>query len=532
MKKVYTGIFVFLVVLSIIPFHLAPDNFLADDAYFYPQIARQIIQGHGSTFHQITFTNGYHLLWLLVMLPAARISFHHPLLFLNILGAVQVIFYGACLYLVYLLSQKMHLRFYSAAVLILTLVLLNVGGLRLFEAHLSIALQAAALYMLYLILTENKKGYFLLGYGILLGLLLLARSDNIFFVSVLWSAAMLGVIRSNLSKISSTILITLPPLIAGTLFLAYNFLYFDHLTPISGAIKSTFPNAHFSLEALGTHGKTAVIAAMILLTAAIFMKMRKKSAEAAIYLLMWIAVAAHAGYIALYSWGSQWYFTTAYLAIALAMMGILTYFNEFLENRNASFSKFFSNTVCFSLAGLFCITVAVSYLKTFNDFSIVLALEGKQSISHSRVMNPGKEAAAILNKALKPNDGVFVLDAPGILAYYTMLRILPADGLVNDYAYNEEIISKGIQGYLKEKKVEYIFGPYLEQHQSFGSATLQFASEGDHQIAHVYAPLTGLSAGAIQLDDRDIITKVPTPLRNHSAVEYVPMWALWKIMEK
>ena len=42
----------------------APFTLTFDDAYYYLGIARNLVDGHGSTFDQINLTNGYHPLWL------------------------------------------------------------------------------------------------------------------------------------------------------------------------------------------------------------------------------------------------------------------------------------------------------------------------------------------------------------------------------------------------------------------------------------------------------------------------------------
>ena len=42
---------------------------LPDDAFYYFDIARSIVMGHGLTFNGIDPTNGFHPLWLLVILP-------------------------------------------------------------------------------------------------------------------------------------------------------------------------------------------------------------------------------------------------------------------------------------------------------------------------------------------------------------------------------------------------------------------------------------------------------------------------------
>src|SRR5258707_2123517 len=59
-----------------------PDNFFADDSYFYFQVAWNMARGRGSTFNNVIPTNGYHPLWMLVcvavfkLLPAKAAALH------------------------------------------------------------------------------------------------------------------------------------------------------------------------------------------------------------------------------------------------------------------------------------------------------------------------------------------------------------------------------------------------------------------------------------------------------------------------
>ncbi len=48
-------------------------NTLPDDAFYYFRIARNIVEGYGSTFDGVNITNGYHPLWMLVLLPIFKI---------------------------------------------------------------------------------------------------------------------------------------------------------------------------------------------------------------------------------------------------------------------------------------------------------------------------------------------------------------------------------------------------------------------------------------------------------------------------
>ena len=54
-------------------FHYLLLNTLPDDAFYYFQIARDIVTGYGSTFDKVHITNGYHPLWMLIILPIFKI---------------------------------------------------------------------------------------------------------------------------------------------------------------------------------------------------------------------------------------------------------------------------------------------------------------------------------------------------------------------------------------------------------------------------------------------------------------------------
>ena len=65
---------ILLGALYLLPVHVEPENFIHDDAYFYVQIAANIADGRGSTFHDITPTNGYHPLWMLPCVFAVLVA--------------------------------------------------------------------------------------------------------------------------------------------------------------------------------------------------------------------------------------------------------------------------------------------------------------------------------------------------------------------------------------------------------------------------------------------------------------------------
>ncbi|HID08358.1 MAG TPA: hypothetical protein EYP10_14555, partial [Armatimonadetes bacterium] len=45
------------------------ERFTPDDVFYYLKTAMNIAQGHGSTFDGVNRTNGYHPLWMLLLVP-------------------------------------------------------------------------------------------------------------------------------------------------------------------------------------------------------------------------------------------------------------------------------------------------------------------------------------------------------------------------------------------------------------------------------------------------------------------------------
>jgi hypothetical protein len=57
-----------------------------DDAFYYFAVARNIAAGAGSTFDGVYFTNGYHPLWMLLLIPVTGLDTDSYLRFALLLG--------------------------------------------------------------------------------------------------------------------------------------------------------------------------------------------------------------------------------------------------------------------------------------------------------------------------------------------------------------------------------------------------------------------------------------------------------------
>ncbi len=113
----------------------------ADDAFYYLEIAQNVIQGKGSTFDGIHLTNGYQPLWLFVLLPifalfpsGGEIPFRLAFVLQSVLGALSAM----------VLYRLLRLGFRKTTSLLVSLVWISWGS-RYFITGMETALYAFVL---------------------------------------------------------------------------------------------------------------------------------------------------------------------------------------------------------------------------------------------------------------------------------------------------------------------------------------------------------------------------------------------------
>ena len=86
-------------------------------------------------------------------------------------------------------------------------------------------------------------------------------------------------------------------------------------------------------------------------------------------------------------------------------------------------------------------------------------------------------------------------DWPGLVAYYSDMDILPVDGLIGDYDYNNKLRDIGVVRYLMSKGIEYWLGPTCSYPQRQIGYTNTVTADGSQRI-QFYAPLYDVGAGS------------------------------------
>ncbi len=151
-----------------------------DDAFYYLTVARNIASDAGSTFDGVHSTNGYHPLWMLMLIPIARLEMDSYLRFALLLGVALNLFTALILFKG--LRQVIHsewLAVFGAGLYFIwpPVVAASLNGL---ETSLTTALFAATFYTCVIVDSPSIKYEVIV--GSLLAALFLARTDTIFYV--------------------------------------------------------------------------------------------------------------------------------------------------------------------------------------------------------------------------------------------------------------------------------------------------------------------------------------------------------------
>ena len=176
-------------VVAFQPLSFLVANVLPDDAFYYFEIARNIVAGHGSSFDGVNLTNGYHPLWMILNLPAFAWFDGHlpPIQFLLLVSIGLNILMAVWL-------SKIFSRFVESKPiknLLLAVYLFNpfvlfetLNGL---ETALSLSLITLFIWWWLKVSDRPTTKNFVLA-GLIGGLMMLARLDNIFFfvAFILW----------------------------------------------------------------------------------------------------------------------------------------------------------------------------------------------------------------------------------------------------------------------------------------------------------------------------------------------------------
>jgi uncharacterized membrane protein len=494
--------------LYVLPAQLAPRRFPTDDSFFYLQVARNIVAGHGSTFNTVTPTNGYHPLWMGPCVLAQAIAQDDRDLALRVIFAIQAALAAGAILLFRSAARLLGIEAWYLSVPILAAYFFT--GQYGSEAHINgFMLLFAIERLIRHVQRPARRNQLLLGFA--LGLAFLARLDNGFFViaaalTAAWAAPRGGIGATRIgatapatpadwarrrhmgARLTALVSIMLPALALALPYLLWNRAHFGHLVPISGAIKSTFPELLPNLRNLGALGFitfVTAIAGAIALALPNTARLRRLALGP-----LAAGVIAHALYVVVYTdhhthW--SWYYVAGVVFLAFLVAIAADAVTQRLPRRLAAAAT--------ALAILAITTWGIA--RGWARYANADAASHNQLVIQFLPPTPYDrwtiQFARWMGAHLPPNAGVLVFDYPGALAYYTSLRIVPADGLMSDFQTDADLRREGLGQWLARRQIDYYLGP--NPNAATGPAAGGGATPCDSAV--VWAPLSRTAVGAI-----------------------------------
>lgn len=217
---------------------LFPTVFVVDDSAFYLVIARHLVVDGEHTFSGLYDTNGFHPLWLYLL---AAYSF---LVSLFDESWLSVLPYAVPLSLLCLvlgtreLGRIARLAGFDALPFVsLPVAFLAFSGVLYSEVHLHFWTLAWLMRLTLDGTLDRRRGEVKLGF--VASLALLSRLDTLFFLLILG-----GILAVRVLNAAQIVRALLSFLLLPTLYFVFNAQMFGSIEPISGWMKSSFPDLH------------------------------------------------------------------------------------------------------------------------------------------------------------------------------------------------------------------------------------------------------------------------------------------------
>ena len=211
-------------------------SLVIDDSLYYPIIAKNIASGNGSTFDNITITNGYHPLWCWINIPFSFISNDSDnllVLFKDFLVCVVL-----CMLVTwYFLLKKVGIKEYGRAFFILFMGGSYWWSIKVYYSGLEIALVTLFIgltLICFINLSKNPNLKYIILLGICITLTFFSRLDSIFIIISLY---LYGIFYQR--KIFKELVISGIIFVCVSVpYLLYNKINFGSFIPLSGIKKS------------------------------------------------------------------------------------------------------------------------------------------------------------------------------------------------------------------------------------------------------------------------------------------------------
>lgn len=481
------GLIVFLLLLAFYAYTLALpleqlDRFAPDDAFFYLRIAQNWLQGYGVTFDTVAPATGFHLGWFLLLslwlkivstlIPEILVSPPAILWWATVLELLLALASGVVLWDV--LRNRLNVPVGVVCLAVILIGFESAGYGMIMETQLlELALLLLLRFQLGLSGTElhlptadsdfrrmslARTANF--GSALLVGLLItLSRAD---YLAVLLTAAP-GValyVRLTKGKVSPLVRWLSSGVVGGGL------LGYLAIAVFSYAVSGWAIPTSFYLKA-GPLSPAFSINWAFLEKLFQFTSWHRDGVVLASIALMSILIRRYQpGGL-----GCDWWFVSMEWVGVYALLAYHVAMNPQVGYWYYQPSVFFSQVFFFAVLGELWRLIPLSWLspvprvamRTLGSLLILFVILNSTRRVQIRLQeyqtqfyDPRFELGMLLRRYIPPRALVFSEDFSGKLSFYSGLRLIDGDGLVNSPAYIWGYLRKGrVYDYLREKKVQY-----------------------------------------------------------------------------
>lgn len=487
------------------PYDLARHGLLAEDAYFYSELAENLLQYNFLTFDGEMTTNGFQPLWMGVQ---AFLTLLFPSMeSVTLLAFSSWFCYVLFAFLIvwYVNNRNPSLANFLSTVTLAGLIILQyafqasvVQGL---ETPLMLLMLTLALLMFDRTLkkmrfkTSDQVRWEVSWLALFASLVFLSRTDLFWFpiVIFLWLLVHERRISANLVLFSSIVTLLVVP------YLVFNLLHEESLVPISGRVKIFYMNTFFPdwesyfrsnewhgpyqifdsvffLNALPVHKGVRYIIALIMISGALFIVWRYRNSRffPASIKLLGTVVLLHLLYMQLFYRELRPYTAYYFMPEVLFFVLALAFYTKKLflcSNKGIQFSFKLQRLRIYAREHGYLFIVAMSAI-VFSGAWIKYELHPHPSWVER--VNLAEDISRMVPEHEKV--GAFW---PGLFAQFSDRQIVPLDGIIGSNEYFQKYVKTGREiDYLLEKDVRFL-AIYLPK--DFNKA---FSSNEEPEIHH------------------------------------------------
>lgn len=449
----------------------APFSLTFDDAYYYFEIAKNVAAGHGSTFDTLNPTNGYHPLWLGLAIPVYLVGMDGEAAVRVLLVGQLLVWAGTLGVLVQLVSDAVDgwprlsaeradsslARRLCTATLVVALLLFaaNPFVLKLFvnglESGIAAFFEAVVILAVWRRrgrLTTDTSTRWRIGFGVVLALAFLARTDAVILLGCLGLWCLAETRHRGRTGIRPVVEIFAVPAATVIGYLASNVVFFGDPRQVSGEVK------RLGLTA-GRAGELFVYV-LVALGVGVWAHRRSRRPARDPRLPRLSAFAARTGWFASFcillvgyyavlsaqQW--LWYFAPVALYLLFLLLLAAADFSEgALVEAPAERGALRAVAPVQALLLLPLLAGWIFQLPRFTDPNL------------RSIQLANRDAGRWISEKL-PDDAVLASWDAGVVGYFTDQPVVNVDGVVNSYDFADAVDEGRAGSFLLDERVGYV----------------------------------------------------------------------------